>query len=101
MKIIITESQFLLLLESTTRGEVYHFTYAIDGILKSNSMNLSSSISTNADSYGSKPFFLSLSRTGSPKLGWGKKGRIFRIVLDGNKLNNNFKSIPLDYWGNN
>ena len=70
-------------------------------ILKTNRINLSSNLGGSADLYGGKPFFLSFSRTGSFKLGYGKKGgdAKARIVFDGNKLNTRYKSIPVDYWG--
>jgi hypothetical protein len=53
-----------------------------------------------ADKFGDRFFFLSLSRTGYPKLAYGQKGSSFvRIVFNGSLLNNNFKSVPFDYWG--
>lgn len=84
-------------------GDVYHYTNpnAILNILKTNKINLSSNLGGSADQYGGKPFFLSFSRTGSFKLGYGKKGGDVkaRIVFDGNKLNNRYKSRSVDYWG--
>jgi len=91
------------LINEMISGDVYHYTSAnaVLDILKKNTFNLSSSLGTPSDKFGNKPFFLSLSRTGSFKLGYGQKGdqniRV-RIVFDGNKLNNKFKSIPVDYW---
>lgn len=91
------------LLNEMLSGDVYHYTYArpILNILKTNKINLSSNLGTHADEYGNKPFFLSFSRTGSFKLGWGKKGTDgrSRIVFDGAKLNNRYKSMPVDYFG--
>lgn len=98
MKIIITEQQSKLLKEGTNRGEVYHYTYAIKDILSSNKLNLSSNLGTSADKYSDKFFFLSLSRTPGVNIGYGRF-HSSRLVLDGNKLNQNFKSIPVDYWG--
>jgi hypothetical protein len=91
------------LINEMISGDVYHYTSinAVFDILKKNTINLSSSLGTPADKFGNKPFFLSFSRTGSFKLGYGQKGdpniRV-RIVFDGNKLNNNFKSMPVDFW---
>lgn len=91
------------LLNEMLSGDVYHYTNpnAILNILKTNKINLSSNLGGSADLYGGKPFFLSFSRTGSFKLGYGKKGgdAKARIVFDGNKLNTRYKSIPVDYWG--
>ena len=84
--------------EGTNRGEVYHYTYNIKDILQSNTINLSSSLGTSADKYSDKFFFLSLSRTPGVNIGYGRFHNS-RLVLDGNKLNQNFKSIPVDYWG--
>jgi hypothetical protein len=98
MKIIITEEQIKKIIkEGTNRGEVYHYTYNIKEILSSNKMNLSSNLGTEADKFGNKFFFLSLSRTPGVNIGYGRFHRS-RLVLDGNKLNQNFKSIPVDYW---
>jgi hypothetical protein len=98
MKIIITEEQIKKIIkEGTNRGEVYHYTNKIVKILSDNKINLSSSLGNEADKFGNKFFFLSLSRTPSTKIGYGVHHN-FRLVLDGNKLNQNFKSIPFDYW---
>ena len=99
MKILNLYEQILA---ETLLPEEYHYTYLsyLLKIMQSDTLNLSSNIGTSADAIGGKFFFLSLSRTGSPKLGYnaGYNG-LARIVFDGNKLNNNFKSIPVDYWG--
>ena len=83
--------------------EEYHAT-GVDNILrilKSDTINLSSGLSGNADERSKKMFFLSLSRTGSPKLAYGQKGSWFgRIVFNGAKLNHNYRSEPVDYWEN-
>jgi hypothetical protein len=101
MKIIITEEQIKKILrEGTNRGEVYHYTNKIVKILSDNKINLSSSLGSDQDKFGNKFFFLSLSRTPSTKIGYGVHHN-FRLVLDGNKLNQNFKSIPFDYWKGN
>jgi hypothetical protein len=98
MKIIITEEQIKKIIrEGTNRGEVYHYTTRILKILSDNKINLSSNLGSDEDQFGNKYFFLSLSRTPSTKIGYGVHHN-YRLVLDGNKLNQNFKSIPVDYW---
>lgn len=90
------------LIQETLLPEEYHATSLVNivNILETNKINLSSNLGTSSDAMGGKFFFLSLSRTGSPKLAYGQRGdRFGRIVFDGNKLNQNFKSIPVDYWG--
>jgi len=90
------------LLNEALSPEMFHATYIrnIIKILEENKVNLSSNLGTQADRLGGKFFFLSFSRTGSPKLAYGHKRVPFsRIVFDGNKLNHNFKSLPVDYWG--
>lgn len=90
------------LLKEALLPESYHITNIsnILDILESNSINLSTSLGSKSDQFGNKFFFLSFSRTKSLKLGYkaGEKN-IGIIVFNGNKLNNNFKSIPVDYWG--
>ena len=100
MKIIITEEQYKLLNEGTNRGEVYYYTNNIKEILSSNKINLSSNLGSDRDKFGNRYFFLSLSRTPGVNIGYGKNSN-YRLVLDGNKLNQNFKSIPVDYWKGN
>lgn len=90
-----------LLREGLQRVE-YHATSfsSVLSILKTNRLNLSSHLGGSADKFGDRFFFLSLSRTGYPKLAYGQKGKSFaRIVFNGDLLNNNFKSVPFDYWG--
>jgi hypothetical protein len=91
-----------VLLNEILSPEAYHLTN-LDNlleILETNRINLSTSLGTISDQFGNKPFFLSVSRTKSLRLGYmGGKKMISVIVLDGNKLNNNFKSLSVDYWG--
>jgi hypothetical protein len=103
MKIILTENQLKKIIkEGTNRGEVYHYTYTnrILKILSDNKINLSSNLGSDEDQFGNKLFFLSLSRTPGVNIGYGVYNNL-RLVLDGNKLNQNFKSIPVDYWKGN
>jgi hypothetical protein len=101
MKIIITEEQIKKIIkEGTNRGEVYYYSDKIKEILSSNKINLSSNLGSDRDKFGNRYFFLSLSRTPGVNIGYGKTHNE-RLVLDGNKLNQNFKSIPVDYWKGN
>lgn len=80
---------------------IYHYT-GIDTIIKilqTGKAHLSSSLGTDSDNYGTKPFFLSTTRTPSLEVGYANSGgRQSRLVLDGGKLNHNFKGKPVDYW---
>ena len=99
MKILEAYKQ---LLTEILSPEEFHYTYNIYDIISTDQINLSSGLGgRGADQKGNKFFFLSLSRTGSFKLGF-KRGQtsVARIVFDGRKLNNNFQSLPVDYWGN-
>jgi hypothetical protein len=91
-----------ILLNEILSPEAYHLT-GIDnllGVLETNRINLSTSMGSSSDQFGNKLFFLSISRTKSLRLGYASFRKIISvIVLDGNKLNNNFKSLPVDYWG--
>lgn len=99
MKILINDNQFYgLIKEGSNRGELYHFTTSnIKEILKNNTINLSSNLGTVADEFGGYPFFLSLSRSGSSRSGYGRNYS-YKIVFDGDKLTNNYKLVPYDYW---
>lgn len=80
--------------------EEYHVT-GIDNVVNivmSDTLNLSGGIHGGADNIGGSPFFLSLSRTAS-RQGYHQDYDMFcRIVFDGNKLNANYRSVPVDYW---
>jgi hypothetical protein len=79
---------------------LYHFTYIpyLISILKSNKFATSSNLGTPADTKGNKGkfFFFSTQRTKGMS-GYGGHGNA-AIVLDGRKLNQNFKGSPVDYW---
>lgn len=102
MKIIINEGQYKQLLNEIISGEIYHYSRpdSLYNILNTNSIKLSSNLGNDADMYGDKPFFLSLSRTKSLKLGYrgDKSSFMSRIVFDGDRLNSKFKSIPVNYF---
>lgn len=80
---------------------LYHFTYipkAIN-ILKTNQFITSSALGTTADANKNrgKFFYFSTQRSGG-KSGYGKNHGDVIFVLDGQKLNQNFKGFPTDYW---
>lgn len=80
---------------------LYHYTNLrnIIKIINSNKINLSSSLGTSADQFGTSPFFLSTTR--SPQVDTGFDSHMpdrYRLVLDGEKLGHRFKGFPVDYW---
>jgi hypothetical protein len=92
--------KYLKYFEAVTDRFLYHFTSSIKKILESNRINLSSHLGTRADK-SDKFFFLSLSRASDPFAGYGRLGGdtgSSRIVFDKDKLKQNFKVIPFDYW---
>lgn len=100
MRILISELQYNgIIQEIKGINEVYHFTDNAERILFLNRINLSSILGSDIDmiSNNDKMFYLSLSRTGSFKSGYGF-GFKTRIAFDGNKLRQRYKIIPFDYW---
>jgi hypothetical protein len=93
--------KILGLLNEILSAEEFHSTSLSNllNILRTDTINLSSGISANSDDLQNKMFFLSLSRTGFPKLAYGQNTDWFcRIVFNGAKLNHNYASKPVDYW---
>lgn len=91
-----------VLLDEALSPEAYHLTNLsnILNILKTNHLNLSSGLGSRADQYGDKFFYLSISRTKSLRIGYKAGQKVIGVIIfDGNKLNHNFKSLPVDYWG--
>ena len=78
---------------------VYHRTgfEALLNILKENKIIFSTNIVTGADKTSNKQYFLSLSRTKSPKMGYSKQSNVI-IEFDGSRLNQRFKGGAVDYW---
>lgn len=78
---------------------VYHFTSlrSLNDILKNDKINLSPTLGTDADNIHKEFFFLSMSRTKSGSIGYGKTFNV-RIEFDGKSLNNNYKGISVDYF---
>lgn len=117
MKLIITESQFINLIEYDSNKKlnesvsdvVYHYTYApnLVNILKTNTINLAPSygISVDQSLNYNKLFSLSLTTARNSVTGYhssGKnpdnaKGKV-RLQMDGRELNYNYKSKHVDYW---
>lgn len=62
-------------------------------------INLSSALAKEAEmGYGkNKLFYLSMTRVRDGRVGYSRSYPV-RIVLDGKKLNQNFKIIPVQYW---
>jgi hypothetical protein len=90
-----------LLLEILSGDESYHRTYPINiyNVLKKDKIFLSTDIGDTFDVVGKNRFFLSLSRTKYPKMGFSHgefPGGV--IVFDTKKLNDKFKSRPFDYF---
>lgn len=81
---------------------IYHFTHMrnILNILKTNKINLSPVTGTvNYDFRVNrgKFYYLSLTRSKHRDVGYGSGDT--RITMDGKKINQNFKTIAIDYWG--
>ena len=100
IKAIITEE--LKMLNEAVSDIVYHYTYTPNllGILKTNKFVASTNIGSTADALKDKgrSFFFSTQRT-KGKSGYAKNhGTDIGIVLDGRKLNQNYKGFPTDYW---
>ncbi len=120
MKYIKSITERLNSINEKLSGSVYHYTSAwnLEKILKDNNVHLSSSLANSGNNsihaykdkkrYGQgmhfdKIFYLSLTRAKSPKVGYARNntqgGRfIVRIDFNGDSLNNNFKTYPVDYW---
>ena len=92
--------RYLKYLNEGFGGEYYyHYTNRLIDILKSDQLNLSSTLGTSGDRLTKKFFFLSLTRTPNREIGYGRHSR-FRIVFDAKKLKSRYKIIPVDYWQN-
>lgn len=93
-------------LQESAPAIIYHSTSinAVKKIILTNQFNLTSKFSSSADSQAmgqnKKLFFLS---TATSKLGGYRVGRLSNalLVLDGDKLNNRYQAVPIDYWGPN
>ena len=98
---IVSESVKKILSEGIS-DITYHFTslQSCAYILKNNAFHLTMS-SNRPDAYDKKRlFYLSTQRSRNKELGYaGHFDSCVRIQLDGKKLKENFKGMPIDYWG--
>ena len=84
---------------------LYHFTSLENGfnIAKNDVIYLQSAYAKDSDNFDKKrKFYLSCTRIYSSQFGYSKKFSHYggvRIVLDGDKLANNFKGKQINYWG--
>lgn len=102
-KIYIKEKQENILKESLT-NIVYHFTSLPNAlsIVKNNAIFLQTPLGSDSENMKTKQlFFLSTTRQKSSEFGYSQKfkGVGARLTLDGDLLNQNFKSKPINYWG--
>lgn len=69
-------------------------------ILDANTFNTSNVLGTHTDErhQRGKFYFLSFQRSGHGNIGYARFKRGARIEIDGTKLNQNHKVIPVDYW---
>ncbi len=69
-------------------------------ILKSNKFTLATSLGTGSDKFSNKWYYMSFSTI---KYGGYSRSLSFIgqaiLVIDGEKLNQRYKGIPVDYWG--
>lgn len=102
-KIYIKEKQENILKESLT-NIVYHFTSLPNAlsIVKNNAIFLQTPLGSDSENMKTKQlFFLSTTRQKNSEFGYSQKfkGVGARLTLDGDLLNQNFKSKPINYWG--
>lgn len=89
-------------LKESAPAIIYHSTYLSSAIstIVSNEFHLSSRFSSSSDNLGSsaKHFYLSTSTVKANGFRAGSNTDIV-LVLDGNKINQRYKALPVDYWG--
>lgn len=85
-----------ILLESVAQ-RAYHFTSHASEIIEDNKLHASTVAGTSADASKNRGrfYFISLTRSGKD----GYRLDHTKLVLDGEKLNHNYKGVPVDYWG--
>lgn len=82
---------------------LYHYTTLGNGynICKSDTIYLQSAFSKDSDNYDkNRKYYLSCTRLFGSQFGYARKFRNggVRLVLDGDKLAQNFKGKPINYW---
>jgi hypothetical protein len=92
-----------LLLTEGISDILYHFTSLNNGynICKDDVIYLQSAFAKDSDNYDKKrKFYLSCTRMRGTQFGYSRKfsGRGVRIKLDGQKLSQNLKGKPINYW---
>jgi hypothetical protein len=98
MKILINQKQYKKILKESLSDIAYHFTNKMNlvNVLKNNEMMFSPALGGSADLDINRGKYNYLSTTRSKNSGF-VRGDV-KIVLDGRKLNQKYKSIPVDYW---
>ena len=78
---------------------LYHFTHIdyVSKILKSNTISMTSTLGSASDTKINNNRFFYLSTTRSKSSGFNNGDA--KLVLDGRKLKQNYKIVPVDYWG--
>ena len=97
MKITLNENQLQFLTESLS-DIVYHFTntHRLLDILNSNEFHASSNVGSKSDLDINKGKFYFFSTTRSKKHGFTSGDT--KLVLNGRKLSQKYKALPIDYW---
>jgi hypothetical protein len=103
MKLYIKKLLRESLISEAASPVLYHFTRdtSLSNILKTNKLFLTTSVGSRSNQFSDKNYYISFSRTKSIKHGYGTKftrPSSVRIKLDGNKLNQKYKTISIDYW---
>jgi hypothetical protein len=98
MKILINQNQYKKILKESLSDIAYHFTHKMNlvNILENDEIMFSSALGSTADLQINRGKYNFLSTTRSRRTGY-KRGSV-KLVLDGRKLNQKYKSIPVDYW---
>ena len=86
-----------IIIEKNITGDVYHVTdiQSVLNILKTK--KIYTTLQSGADTLSNnKAYYLSVSR--SPNNTYRGQSSYPVLVLDGNKLSNNYKTTPVNYW---
>ena len=81
---------------------LYHFTRhdSLVSMLKDGKLNLTMAVGSSSDLSINKNKFYFFSMQTSRNAGYGRRRKMpVMLVMDGRKLNYNFKGGPVDYWG--